>query len=190
MELLAALSRSPVIAAVRGQAELARAVRSSARVVFLLGGDLFVLPSWVQAVREAGKIPFVHVDLVEGIGRDVAGVHVISRMVKPSGVISTRAPLLRAAADEELLTVLRIFLVDSSSMETGARMVKMAAPSLVEIMPGVATRAIARIRERIETPIIAGGMISDAADVSLARQSGALAVSTSCERLWASEEGL
>ena len=113
-ELLEVLRRSPVIAAVRGQEALDAALASPVRIVFLLGGDPFTLPALTRRAREAGRPVFVHMDLVEGVGRDAAGVRWIARMVKPEGILSTRAPLLRAAAGEGLRTVLRMFLVDSS----------------------------------------------------------------------------
>ncbi len=175
---------APVIAAVRGREQLLRAMDAPVRAIFLLGGDLFTLPEWVRMATDAGKLPFVHMDLVEGIGRDAAAVRWVARTIRPTGVLSTRGPLLKVASEEGLRTVLRIFLVDSSSMETGVRMVKTASPDLVEVMPGLVTRAIARLRERIAPPVIAGGMLENKRDVEAALTAGALAASTSSEVLW------
>lgn len=183
-ELLEVLRRSPVIAAVRGQEALDAALASPVRIVFLLGGDPFTLPALTRRVREAGRPVFVHMDLVEGVGRDAAGVRWIARMVKPEGILSTRAPLLRAAAGEGLRTVLRMFLVDSSSLESGERMIKSCAPDLVEVMPGLATRAIARLGRSIAQPVIGGGMLERRADVEAVLRAGALAASTSNAALW------
>ncbi len=179
------LRHAPVIAAVRGREQLLCAVRSPVRAVFLLEGDLFTLPEMVQTAQAAGKLAFVHLDLVEGASRDAAGVRWIARTVRPTGVLSTRAPLLRTAAEEGLRTVLRIFLVDSSSMETGVRMIKSCAPDLVEVMPGLVTRAIGQLGRRIAQPVIAGGMMEREEDVKAALAAGALAASTSSEALWA-----
>lgn len=137
--------------------------------------------------KDAGKLAFVHMDFVDGISRDAAGVRAVARMARPSGVLTTRAPLLRVAAEEGLYAVLRMFIVDSSSIETGTRMVKTSAPDLVEIMPGLMTRAIVRLSQRIAPPIIAGGMITDAEDIRAALASGALGVSTSSDTLWSGE---
>lgn len=183
-ELTGILRGTPVIAAVRDAQAMARALASPVRVVFLLGGDLFTLPELVRAAQDAGKLVFAHLDLVEGISRDAAGVRWIAKAVRPSGVLSTRAPLLRAAAAEGLLTVLRMFMVDSSSLETGARMAKACTPDLVEVMPGLTTRAIRALNERIVPPVIAGGMLETERDVRSALEAGALAASTSKEALW------
>lgn len=185
--LAISLREAPVIAAVRGMEKLARAVASPVKVVFCLGGDPFTLEALIRLSLEAGKLVFVHLDLVEGISRDAAGVRWIARTFGPSGVLSTRAPLLRAASEEGLYTVLRMFMVDSSSLATGVRMVKGCAPDLVEVMPGLVTRAIATLRERIAPPVIAGGMLETARDVQAALAAGAIAASTSYEALWGKE---
>lgn len=184
IELKSILSKAPVVAAVRDREQLLRAVLSPVRVIFFLGGDLFTLPEWVQIAIEKGKLPFVHMDLVDGIGRDNAAVHWIARTIRPTGVLSTRGPLIKTAADEGLRTVLRMFLVDSSSMETGVRMVKASNPDFVEVMPGLVTRAITRLGQRILPPVIAGGMLENVKDVEAALASGAIAASTSSEALW------
>ena len=182
-----ALLDAPVIAAVRDATALDRALRSPVRVVFLLGGDVFGLPAQVQRAQRAGKQVYVHLDLVDGFSRDAAGVKMAARLIRPDGVLSTRAPLVRAAADEGLRTVLRIFMVDSSSYETGERMIKSGNPEMIEIMPGLVSRAITRLRARIAQPVIAGGMMADAQDVRAALNAGAAAVSTSSEALWQSD---
>ncbi|MEG0768014.1 MAG: glycerol-3-phosphate responsive antiterminator [Clostridia bacterium] len=174
----------PMIAAVRGAEALAHALQSPVRVIFLLGGDVFTLPEWVRQTHKSGRHAFVHLDLVEGLSRDAAGVRALARIVQPAGVLSTRAPLLRVAADLGMQTVLRMFMVDRSSLETGARMVKAGAPDFVEIMPGLVTRAIVQMRQCIAQPVIAGGMMTCVQDVQLALHAGACAVSTSSEALW------
>lgn len=183
--ILPALAAYPVIAAVRSDEQLARALESPVRVIFLLGGDPETLPGRVAKARSAGKIVFVHMDLVEGFSRDACGVKWLAHMARPSGVLSTRAPILRAAAEERLLTVLRVFMVDSSSLATGVRMAKSCDPTLIEVMPGLVTRAIRRLSQSVSQPVIAGGMLEAEKDVTSALNAGALAASTSSEFLWA-----
>ena len=183
--IIPTLTQSPIIAAVRTPSQLSRALLTPVQVIFLLGGDPDTLPALVQTARSAQKLVFIHMDLVEGFSRDAAGVKWLARAARPSGILSTRAPILRAAADESLLTVLRIFMVDSSSLATGVRMAKSCEPTLIEVMPGLATRAIRRLSDSVGQPVIAGGMLEAAEDVEAALGAGALAASTSSENLWA-----
>ena len=183
--IIATLAQSPVIAAVRTPSQLSRALLTPVQVIFLLGGDPDTLPALVQTAQSAQKLVFIHMDLVEGFSRDAAGVKWLARAARPTGVLSTRAPILRAAADESLLTVLRVFMVDSSSLATGVRMAKSCEPTLIEVMPGLVTRAIRRLSDSVGQPVIAGGMLEAAEDVEAALGAGALAASTSSENLWA-----
>lgn len=178
------LQQARVIAAVRGPDELTCALASPVQVIFLLGGDLFSLPELVERVQRKNKLVFVHLDLIEGISRDAAGVKWIAQKIKPDGVLSTRASLLKISADEGLMTILRMFMVDGSSMATGERMVKSCSPNLVELMPGLVTRAIKMLGQQIAPPIIAGGMLELPRDVHAALEAGAVAASTSSEALW------
>lgn len=178
------LRRAPVIAAVRDQARLQWALKTPVRVIFLLGGDMFSLPGLVSLAQAQGRLVFVHMDLMDGFSRDAAGVRLVAKTIRPTGILSTRGQLLKAAADEGLQTVLRIFMVDSSSMETGERMVRSYRPDLVEIMPGLLVRAIMQFRQRVDVPVIAGGMVDRESDVRRALEAGAYAVSTSAEALW------
>ena len=183
--IIPTLAQSPVIAAVRTPSQLSRALLTPVQVIFLLGGDPDTLPALVQTAQSAQKLVFIHMDLVEGFSRDAAGVKWLARAARPSGILSTRAPILRAAADESLLTVLRVFMVDSSSLATGVRMAKSCEPTLIEVMPGLVTRAIRRLSDSVGQPVIAGGMLEAAEDVEAALGAGALAASTSSENLWA-----
>lgn len=183
-QILSALSH-PVIAAVHHRDQLARAAASDCGAVFILGGDILDIADWVGLLRGAGKQAYVHLDLLEGVGRDAAGVRFVARVAAPDGVISTKAALLRMAQDEGLTTIHRLFLLDSASFSTGVKMVASSKADLVEVMPALVPKGIARMRELIGRPVIAGGMVVDAADVRSALSAGARAVSTSHEPLWA-----
>ena len=178
------LKEAPVIAAVRTREQLLRACSADAAFVFILFGDLFTLPELVQQVQQTQKKAFVHMDFLEGIGKDAAGVRWIARIAKPAGVLSTKGQLLRFAAEEKMKTVLRMFLVDSASVEKAVRMAKSSSADLVEIMPGLLPHAIRWMREQIAQPIIAGGMLARDKDVEKVLQAGALGASTSIEALW------
>jgi len=178
------LREFPIIAAVREEETLRRAILTPVKAIFLLCGDPFTLPRWVQMVREAGKSPHVHLDLMEGYSRDAAGVRYLCKSAAPDGVMTTRAPLVRCAKDEGMCAVLRVFLVDSSSVATAERAIHSCNPDYVEVMPGLVTRGITALKDRIEHPVIAGGMLETRKDVEAVLAAGAVAASTSGEGLW------
>ena len=183
-EFVRALERRPVIAAVRGAQDVRRAADSPAAAAFLLGGSILTREEMTRALHGAGKSVFVHLDLCEGLGKDAAAVEWCARFVQPDGFISTRSQPLRRAGELGLMTIQRIFLVDSGSLTGGMRHLSANPPDFIEVMPGLVPKAIVRLKEELRLPVIAGGMITERREVEEAIRAGALAVSTSAPELW------
>ena len=180
------LDDSPVIAAVRGERDFARALAADVSLIFHLNASVLTLEDAILRTHTAGKKLFVHIDLCEGVGRDAAGLALLARMGL-DGIISTRSTLIRSAAEHGLFTVQRFFIVDSHSVTTSFEAIDSAHPSMVELMPGLIPKVITRFAERLENldiPVIAGGMIENKNEIMAALGAGASAVSTARAELW------
>ena len=178
------LARHPVIAAVRTPEAAEIASKSSAAAIFILGGSIMTLPELVKRAHDGGKYAFVHIDLADGLGRDDAAVEWCSSCLRADGLISTRPQLLRKASEMGMITIQRLFLMDSSSFEHGKRLLRNTPPDMAEVLPGIAPKAVRQLCEALNKPVIAGGMISEKSEIIDALNAGALAVSVSDERLW------
>lgn len=183
--LTAGLRAHPVIAAVRDEQSLEAALSSLARVVFLLGSSIARLGSVADATSKAGKLLFVHLDFVAGLGRDEAAVEYLAEAVLPAGVITTRSNLVTAARRVSLIPVQRLFLLDSQSVHTGLDAARTSRAEVVEVLPGIIPRAIADTKAQLpHTLIIAGGLVRSAREVGRAMGAGAAAISSSSKTLW------
>ncbi len=178
------LKECPIIATVKNIDELESALKSECKVIFLLCGSIFNLKNCVSRAKENNKIIFIHVDLIEGFSRDSVALRYINDEIKPDGIISTKNNLLKAASSLGLLTVQRIFIIDSLSIDTAVKASQMINPDAVEIMPGIMPRITKQISSSLEVPVIVGGLISEEDEASMALKSGALGVSTSAKKLW------
>jgi glycerol uptake operon antiterminator len=178
-----ALESAPIIAAVKARESAAAAAASQVAVVFVLGGSIMKMDGILSELARGGKMVFLHMDLIEGIGRDEAGMAYAAEHWKPAGVITTRTPLVKAAREHGLLAVQRIFLLDSASIRSGIQLISQCSPDFVEVMPGVIPKAIGQFRGA-GRPVIAGGMVTERGEVIEALSAGALAVSTSSRELW------
>ena len=94
-----AMQDAPVIAAVKNDEGLDRALSSGCTVVFLLYGTILNIGELVRRVKEAGKLAFIHIDLIEGMSsRDISAEYIASR-TEADGVISTHPNLIRRARE-------------------------------------------------------------------------------------------
>lgn len=184
MGLLAEIRTNPIIAAVRDVRDLEKAIASKVNAIFLLTGDINNILRCVESVRKAQKGVYIHLDLIEGLGRDRAGVRYLARNVKPGGVISTRSNLLQSAKAEGLYTIQRIFMLDSLSVKTAMFSIRKTEPDAVECLPGIIPRVFSELVHEVRQPIIAGGLLKHESEVISTLHSGVKAVSVSNQKLW------
>ena len=177
-KMVDALQDCPVIAALKSDTGLEKAVRSDCTTVFFLYGTILDIASHVERVKQTGKLVFVHADLIEGLtARDITA-DFIAQNTQADGIISTRPNIIRRAKALGLLTI----QFDSLSFENVLRQSSNA--DAVDLLPGTMPRVLERLKPQIRQPIIASGLLADKQDVVAALSAGAQAVSTTKPELW------
>jgi glycerol uptake operon antiterminator len=182
--IIESIRKNPVIAAVRKEEDIGEAVLGKAHNIFILNGDIFNITKMVDTVKESGKNVFIHIDFLEGIGRDNRAIDYIAEIIKPCGIISTKSQSIKYAKGKGVFTIQRFFLVDSLSYDTTVKTANMVQPDIVEIMPAVMPGVMGRICRDLSIPAIAGGLIETLEDIELVLSSGPIAVSTGKKALW------
>lgn len=179
------LKRKPIITSLMNADELPSVLATESNIVFILRTDIFNIESIVEQIQEAGKLSFVHFDLIEGIGKDRAGVTYLAEKVGIDGIVTTKNTIIVEAKKLGLLTVQRLFVFDSVSLDNGIKMIKASNPDAIEVLPGmVCERIMDRIRAEVDVPVIAGGLMIDLEDFDTALKSGVIGISTSSKELW------
>lgn len=182
--LFDSLADDPVVASVKDPEALDAVLASDREVVFLLHGSVLDVADTVERCKAAGKTVLVDVDLLDGFAaRDVV-VTWLATHTRADGVLSTKTNLVRAAKRAGLVAVQRFFLVDSFSYHQLPRVVAQSQPDAVEILPGCVPRVLTWLRDDVDVPIIAGGLVCDKADVVAALGAGAVAVASSNRDVW------
>lgn len=183
--LVAALKTNPIIATVRTDEALAAAIASPVRVIFLMASSIGRVGEAARAVAAAGKLLFIHLDFVEGLAKDDAGLDFLVKAAHPAGLITTRTGLVHSARRAGAVPVQRLFLLDSTSMSTGVEAARASKAEVVEVLPGIIPRAISAVRSQLpHSLIITGGLIRTEKEVAKALAAGASGVSTSSSALW------
>lgn len=182
--MMSVLEQNPVLPAVKDAGRLEACLAQPAGVVFLLCGDILNIDRLIDRVHQAGKYAVVHANLVAGLAPREIAVDFLHRC-GADGIISTRPMLLRRGRELGLLTVLRVFAIDSKAVSNLGRETEGGMPDVIEILPGTLCKVLHRLSRELPVPLIAGGLLSDKADVLAALGAGALCVSASDESLWA-----
>jgi len=152
--------------------------------IFLLGANINVLPSIVKKVHAINKVLMVHLDMLEGAGKDRAGIHLLARMGL-RGLVTTKPNLVKFACEEGMVVIQRLFILDSESVKTGIKMASAVKPNAVEILPATVPRFVIQdIKDALGIPVLGGGLLRTEEDVNLALSKGIDAVSTSLRHLW------
>lgn len=180
-EITEILERAPVVAATDSDGWDA-ALTSDAEVLFHLKASILDIQQELLRAAEYRKPVFVHIDLAEGIGKDRVGLRYLASC-GVTGIISTRAQLIKYAKECGLLAIQRCFIMDSKGMYSIRDVLDNTHPDLIELMPGVIDKAI-RLYAGCGVPVIAGGLIETKAEITAALSAGALAVSTGKRALW------
>ena len=191
MDFLDILRARPVIAAFRDVKSLQVEELDSVGVLFILGGTIFDLPDIIDKAGTSGKLVFVDIDLIKGIGKDAPGIQYLAKEIHVHGIITTRSNLIKSAQKEGLISVQRIFVLDSESLTGGLNVIEKSAPDAVEILPGlILPKVMDRIRARVSVPVIAGGLITRREEIQEILSSGAVGVSTTTSSLYQIETSL
>lgn len=178
------LKKNPKIVAVKDNEKLDAAIASDCEIIFLLCGSISNLKGTISRIKESKKLVFVHVDLIDGLGRDHAAISYIHDELKPDGIISTKNQLLRFAKEMGMMTIQRFFILDSISLAQCMKIAQESKPTAIEIMPGIMPDIISEVSKKIPTPVIVGGLIRNEKDIENALRSGALGISASSVELW------
>jgi glycerol uptake operon antiterminator len=183
--ILKLLCNGPVIPAPRNTEDFRFALTGTdAPGIIILFGDINTLPGLLSEAQKAKKRLIVHVDLLEGVGKDKAGINFLARL-GVTAVITTKPHLIKYVHEEGMIAIQRLFLVDSEALRTGIHMIRGCRPDAVEVLPASIPATVVRcLEEQTGLPILAGGLLNTRDDIFSAMRHGLAAVSASRCELW------
>ncbi|MBT2641672.1 glycerol-3-phosphate responsive antiterminator [Bacillus sp. ISL-41] len=163
-------------------------LKSSYECGVYLDTDLLHLKPISQLAKEYGKKVLIHTDLIQGLKNDEYSIEYICQDIKPYGIISTRPSVIAKAKRRGLLTIQRVFLLDSQALEKSYDIAHKTNADYLEILPGIIPGFIKKLSNDIDIPILAGGLVTTKEEVNCALSAGAQAVTTSHVALWQAME--
>lgn len=180
-----ALKKNPIIISITDPDDLNRALAAESSIIILMQADLRTLKKDTQKIQETDNLVFVHMDLIKGLKRDPSSIQFLADDIGIDGIVTTHANLIPTAKRMQLLTIQRVFILDTASIEQGIKSIENCKPDAVEILPGIVVPHIKeRIQKRIKPIVIAAGLINNEEETTHILQNGAQGVSSSSRELW------
>ena len=176
----------PILLAISQMKDFEKFLQSPLDTCILMDFHINLLPSMMQAAHAAGKTVYLHADLLRGVSADEFGCEYLCQRLRADGIISTKPKVLEAARRNRVATILRLFLIDTKSLDKGAALIKNLQPDHVELLPGLACDAIADLKQRLQPEantqpqsFLCGGLIKTHAQITRCLEAGACAVTLS-----------
>jgi glycerol uptake operon antiterminator len=177
-------NNTEILPAIRDLKDIDKALATDSNYIVLLNTHVGQLKSLVKMIKSNNKKVLLHADLVQGLKNDEYAAQYLAQDIRPDGLISTRKNVLMTAKKSNLMTVQRLFLLDSLALQSSYHMLETIQPDCVEILPGVIPHIIEEVYLKTKIPIIAGGLIRTREEVEAAIKAGAVAVTTSNRKIW------
>ena len=186
-EFVQAVEANPVIAAIKDDEGLEQCLHSDIGIVFILYGDIGSIVGIVKRLKDAGKVAMVHMDLISGLQAKDVSVDYIRNYTEADGIITTKFNLIQHARDIGLNTILRMFMLASTSMDSFEKNGRSESvqPDIVEVLPGtLLPEVIQRLNRLCRVPVMVSGLITAKSEVYNALKNGAVSISTTNQALW------
>ncbi|ORI05064.1 glycerol-3-phosphate responsive antiterminator GlpP [Mammaliicoccus sciuri] len=173
-----------ILPAIRSMKDMEKFFKMDYERCVLLDTHIGHLQGILEQTKKHQKEVMLHIDLIKGLSNDEAAVEYVIQQYKPHGIISTKSKIIKRAKKLNTLTILRVFILDSTALSRSIELIKQSDPDLVEVLPGVATKVIKEISDKTGKRIIAGGLINTKEEIDLAIESGAQYVTSSDITIW------
>ncbi len=145
----------------------------------LMDFHICALEDLMCRLHRANKRVILHLDMIHGLCADEAGTQYVCQKLHADGVISTKAKVIETSKKNHVLTIMRLFMIDSRSIERGCELGNRLQPDFLEVLPANRKNGISYVRERSSLPLIAGGLIRCKEDIEECLALGVCAVTTS-----------
>lgn len=180
------------IAAVKHPKNIEKVIKLKDRIsaVFLLTGNIMSVKKYVDLFKNEGIPVFLHIEKIGGISMDNEGLDFVANYVRPLGIVTTKPNLIAKARKRKLMTIQRIFMIDTEVYEHVLHILDQHQPDLIEIMPSRLPQVIRELSKKVHIPLITGGLLSEKAHAVEALEYGAVGVSTSNTDIWKADLSL
>ncbi len=183
-DFLEQITKDHLISSIKNPKSLDLFLESKVGTGFLLTGNISSIKHYVDLLKSHHRFVFLHLEKIPGISYNLEGLKFVANYIKPSGIISTKNNVIQYAKKMNLITIQRLFLIDSDATYNGLKAIQENKPDAIEVMPGLIPSMVKELKNQLEIPIITGGLLQNKKQMMDAIENGAIAVSTGTPALW------
>ena len=184
--LLGLLHRCKTIPIVESRAQFAQIFEAPHILAVLLKHcNLFEMNTMLEQAHKRGLAVYVHIDHVDGIHDDAAGLRYLAHQFHVAGIASNHPKTLALAKSFRLETIQRIFAADSTGLEMALESVDQSNTDLLDISPALAIPyIISSLSEPLPLPFIGSGLIQTTQQLQQILRANASGVAVTRSALW------
>src|SRR5699024_556878 len=131
--------------------DLEKLIQTDYKECVLLDTHIGHVKSIMELLKKHHIETYIHIDLIRGMSQDEFACEYIIQNYHPKGIVSTKTKVINKAKSLNTTTVFRVFILDSHALSRSIELIKRVEPDFVEVLPGVATKAIKIIDEETNT---------------------------------------
>ncbi len=178
--------RCKIIPIVENRVQFTQALEHArCKTIMLRHCNLFDFVNLLDEAHRRGHSIYVHVDQVDGIYPDSAGLPYLAKRLHITGIVSNHPKTLSLGKGFGLETIQRIFAVDSTGLESALESVDSGCVDLLDISPALVIPALpSDLLKSLPLPFIGSGLVSTPQQVEAVLRAGALAVTVIRQELW------
>ena len=173
-----------ILPAILNMKEFEKFLISPFEICIILETHLSQLKNISLLSQKYNKKIIYHIDMIHGLKNDNFGTEYLCQEFKPYGIISTKGSAIQKANQKKIVTIQRIFILDSHAIERSIKNIIKSTPDYIEILPSSTYSVFQEIYEKTNIPFFTGGLIRTTVDIENALKNGATAVTTTNPELW------
>jgi len=173
-----------VLPAIKNYKDLKTFLTSSLEYGVVLNFHLAQLPDIIKSFNEHKKKAIVHLELIKGLAPDEFGALYLIQNLHVHGILGSKSKVVELCHKRNKISIFRIFLKDSMSLEQSAKIANRIKATYVEVLPSNTIDIIDKLKEEIGDTLIFGGLIYEKEHALRCLNKGATMISTSNPDLW------
>ena len=158
--------------------------KTSAKLILLEKTTITDYVDKIKELRASKRKTILNIDNIEGFTNNTYSMKFILRNCPADIILSANPDVILYAKKQGYLTMFRAVLTNDQSFENAYINANKSMADSVELIPGIAFKAITKLKKKTNKMVLASDLIWDVEDAQQVYEAGAYAIVTSNTNNW------